>query len=76
MTIFYTYPDGAKMTKNFEILMYNIVMPYEKVKGNTGRVLDSPERAKFNKKFHVYILGSIFIRIIRKTKILNFASFN
>jgi hypothetical protein len=48
MTIFYTYPDGAKMKKNFEILTYNIVMPCEKVKGNTGRVLDSPERAKLN----------------------------
>jgi hypothetical protein len=50
MTIFYTYPDGGKMMKNFEILTYNIVMPYEKVKGNTGRVQDSPERDKLTKK--------------------------
>jgi hypothetical protein len=47
------------MTKNFEISMFNIVMPYEKVKGNIGRVLDSTKRAKLTKNLNMYILVSI-----------------
>jgi hypothetical protein len=51
VTIFYPFPDGEKVTKIDKIKGYNIVISYEKIEGNTGRLLDQPERAKPHKKF-------------------------
>jgi hypothetical protein len=81
MTIFYTYPHGAKMTKNFRILTYtgNITIPYKKLKGNISRVIYSFERAQLTTKLDMYryrVHASILIRIIMKTQPQHFASFD
>jgi hypothetical protein len=51
VTIFYPCIDGEKMTEFVKTYGFNIVIPYEKREGNTGRAMDQPKRTELLKKF-------------------------